>query len=93
MLIERSKAGTPPNFITEVFYLTMAVNHYALMRAFQFEEQVQKVIQNRQTMLEAFDADNSWQGVSDELSLGRITRLCPPPRHPARLSSKRRLLA
>ncbi|KAF8579833.1 hypothetical protein K439DRAFT_1522775 [Ramaria rubella] len=51
-----------PNFITEVFYLTAALNHYGPVRTIQEHDELGKELDQMQRHLDAINADTTWQG-------------------------------
>lgn len=57
-------AVPPPNFITEIFFLTVAFDHYGLVRTIQEHAELRKELDHMQRQLDMFNADTTWQGVS-----------------------------
>lgn len=58
----------PPNFISDIFYLTIAMSHYGYLRTIQTYHDFEKHIEDIQQHLDRLNGDGSWMGVSDFLS-------------------------
>lgn len=52
-----------PTFISEIFYLTVAINHYGLIRTIQEHDDLGKELDQIQRHLDIINADTTWQGV------------------------------
>lgn len=67
--------STPaPNFISEVFYLTAAFNHYGLVRTLGFYHDVERHLDDIERYIERIESDRSYVGVRNvpmQLSLRR----------------------
>ncbi|KAF8510860.1 ubiquitin elongating factor core-domain-containing protein [Gautieria morchelliformis] len=59
---EASSDAYIPNFISEVFYLTAAFNHYGPIRTIQEHDGLGKELDHMQRHLDAINADTTWQG-------------------------------
>ncbi len=58
-------AGAPtPNFISDVFFLLSAYNHYGLVRTITSHDALYRSADDIQRRLEQYEGDNSYQGVS-----------------------------
>ncbi|KIO29369.1 hypothetical protein M407DRAFT_70531 [Tulasnella calospora MUT 4182] len=55
-----------PNFISEVFYLTAAFNHYGFVRTLSTHDALEKSLQDIQDHLESVEADRSYIGTPAE---------------------------
>ncbi|KAF8517435.1 ubiquitin elongating factor core-domain-containing protein [Hysterangium stoloniferum] len=55
-------SSDPPNFITEVFFITVALNHYGLVRTTQEYDQLGKELDQMQRYLDTIYADTTWPG-------------------------------
>jgi len=64
LVLRHPPAAAAPNFITEVFYLTVAFNHYGLVRVIQELNDLEKEYGQLQRHVNMLNADTSWQGVS-----------------------------
>ena len=53
----------PSNFITEIFYLTVATAHYGLNKTVSSLEELSKHADEMQRHLDMLQGDGSWQGV------------------------------
>ncbi|KAA1469869.1 hypothetical protein DENSPDRAFT_835542 [Dentipellis sp. KUC8613] len=61
----RAPAGTPPpNFISEIFYLTLAMNHYGYQKTIQTFEDYGKQIDDLRKHLDSINGDQSWVGTT-----------------------------
>lgn len=56
--------AAPPNFISEIFYLTLAMNHYGYQKTISIYEDLMKQYDDMQRHLEMLEGDGSWRGVS-----------------------------
>jgi ubiquitin conjugation factor E4 B len=56
-------AAAPPNFISDIFYLTLAMSHYGYLRTIQSFSDFGKTTQELQRHLERLQGDGSWMGV------------------------------
>lgn len=54
----------PPNFISDIFYLTLAIGHYGLQKTIQTFEDLSKEHDEVRRHLDNITADNTWMGVS-----------------------------
>lgn len=54
----------PPNFITEIFYLTMAMNHYGYQKTISSFEELPRQLDDISRHREQLEGDGSWQQVS-----------------------------
>jgi ubiquitin conjugation factor E4 B len=59
---EVSKAP-PPNFISDIFYLNIAMSHFGYLRTIQTYTDLQKHIEDIQRHLDYLNGDGSWMGV------------------------------
>lgn len=55
--------GPPPNFISEVFFLTLALNHYGYQKTINSFEDLGKHLNEMQTQLDMLEGDGSWRNV------------------------------
>jgi hypothetical protein len=53
----------PPNFISDIFYLNIAMSHYGYLRTIQTYSDLQKHIEDIQRHLDYLNGDGSWMGV------------------------------
>ena len=56
-------SAPPPNFISEIFYLTLAMSHYGYLRTIQTFNDLGKHTYELQRHLDRLNGDNSWMGV------------------------------
>lgn len=54
----------PPNFISDIFYLTLAIGHYGLQKTIRTFEDLSKEHDEVRRHLDNITADNTWMGVS-----------------------------
>lgn len=59
---QRDPSALPPNFISDVFYLTIAMSHYGFLRTIQTHTDLQKHMDDIQRHLDYLNGDGSWQG-------------------------------
>ncbi len=59
----------PPNFITEIFYLTLAASHIGQQKIVNVMEGLGKQYDELRRHLELLNGDQSWRGVSILLSV------------------------
>ncbi|TDL23245.1 hypothetical protein BD410DRAFT_747294 [Rickenella mellea] len=62
----QASGGPSPNFISEIFYLTAAMNHYGLMGTIQTYDDFQKQADEIQRHLDTLQGDTSWQGTPNQ---------------------------
>ena len=55
--------GVAPNFISDIFYLGLAMAHYGYLRTIQTYEDFAKQKDDMQRHLDMLVGDNSWMGV------------------------------
>lgn len=60
--------GPVPNFVSNIFYLTVAMSHYGYLRTIQTYNDFGKHIEDMQRHVEMLNGDGSWMGVSPSLS-------------------------
>ncbi|KAH7915426.1 ubiquitin elongating factor core-domain-containing protein [Hygrophoropsis aurantiaca] len=61
--VEQSKTkAAPPNFISDVFYLSIALSHYGYLRTIQTYEDLAKHVDELQRHSDMLSGDNSWMG-------------------------------
>lgn len=60
----KSQVSSAPNFITEVFYLTAAFNHYGLIRTIGFYNELERHLDDIDKYLERAESDTRFVGVS-----------------------------
>ena len=53
----------PPNFISDIFYLTLAANHVGQMKLTNNVEDLAKQYDDIRRHLEVLQEDQSWRGV------------------------------
>jgi len=53
-----------PNFISDIFYLTIAMSHYGYLKTIQSYTNLSKHIDDLQRHSEMLNGDGSWMGVS-----------------------------
>jgi Ubiquitin elongating factor core len=56
-------AASPPNFISDIFYLNIAMSHYGYLRTIQTYTDLQKHVDDIQRHLDYLNGDGSWMGV------------------------------
>ncbi|KAG9010260.1 hypothetical protein FRB94_010788 [Tulasnella sp. JGI-2019a] len=61
-----SSAPSAPNFITEIFYLTAAFNHYGLVRTLGFYNELERHLDDIDKYLERIESDTSYIGTPME---------------------------
>lgn len=61
---KNAAATTPPNFISDIFYLTLAMNHYGYQKAISTCEDLAKQYDEMSRHLEMLEGDGRWRGVS-----------------------------
>ncbi|KZT25406.1 hypothetical protein NEOLEDRAFT_1133784 [Neolentinus lepideus HHB14362 ss-1] len=54
--------GTAPNFISDIFYLALAMNHYGYQKTIQSYDDLAKTIDDMRRHLDMLQGDTSWQG-------------------------------
>lgn len=55
--------ATAPNFITEIFFITMAMNHYGYQKTLSSFEELAKHLEDMTRHREQLEGDGSWQQV------------------------------
>lgn len=58
--------AAPPNFISDIFYLTVAISHFGYLRTISNFEELGKHIEDLQRHLDMLNGDGSWMGVSPD---------------------------
>lgn len=58
-----TSTATPPNFITEIFYLTLAMNHYGYQKTISTFEELAKTHDDMVRHREQLEGDGSWRQV------------------------------
>ncbi|KAL0961455.1 hypothetical protein HGRIS_006400 [Hohenbuehelia grisea] len=67
---ENSDPSAPPqNFISEIFYLTVAMSHYGFLKTIQSYNELAKVLEDGQRHLEWLQGDGSWMGTPRQARL------------------------
>jgi ubiquitin conjugation factor E4 B len=61
--IEEVTVAAPPNFISDIFYLNIAMSHYGYLRTIQTYTDLQKHMDDIQRHLDYLNGDGSWMGV------------------------------
>ncbi len=56
-------SAAPPNFISDVFYLTLAANHIGQMKLVNNVEDLNRQYDDVRRHLEVLQSDQSWRGV------------------------------
>lgn len=56
-------AGQPPKFLSEIFFLTVAMNHYGLHKTITTLDELGREHGDIQRHLDQLQGDGSWQGV------------------------------
>ncbi|EPT05311.1 hypothetical protein FOMPIDRAFT_1045367 [Fomitopsis schrenkii] len=59
---KNAAATTPPNFISDIFYLTLAMNHYGYQKAISTCEDLAKQYDEMSRHLEMLEGDGRWRG-------------------------------
>lgn len=59
--------GQPPKFLSEIFYLTLAMNHYGLQKTISTLDELAREHNEIARHIEQLQGDGSWQGVSFHL--------------------------
>ncbi len=67
-------SASPPNFISDIFYLAIAMSHYGYQRTIQSYTGLGKTTEDMQRHLDYLNGDGSWMGVSYDLF--SVQRLC-----------------
>ncbi|KAH9841644.1 ubiquitin elongating factor core-domain-containing protein [Rhodofomes roseus] len=57
-----SAAAAPPNFISDIFYLTLATNHYGYQKTISTFEDLARQYDEMNRHLEVLEGDGSWRG-------------------------------
>jgi ubiquitin conjugation factor E4 B len=65
----KNPAAPPSNFISNIFYLTIAMSHYGYVKTIQNYTGLARHLDDIQRHLEMVEGDGSWMGVSFQLSL------------------------
>ena len=63
LFTHRWALDAPPNFITEIFYLTMAMNHYGYQKTLSSFEELAKNLDDLVRHREQLEGDGSWRQV------------------------------
>ena len=82
LLLTRSVSIAPPNFISDIFYLTLAANHIGQLKLVNNIEELLRQYDDVRRHLEVLQSDQSWRGVRYlDLSRMRIiqTRMLTRP--------------
>jgi len=58
-----SSTAPAPNFISNIFYLTIAMSHYGYLRTIQSYNDLGKRVDELQRHLDMLNGDGSWMGV------------------------------
>jgi len=58
-----SCTAAPPNFISDIFFLTLAMSHYGHLKTIQSFNELGKHVHELQRHLERLNGDGSWMGV------------------------------
>lgn len=66
-LHSEASSAPPPNFISDIFYLTVAMSHYGYLRTISAFEDLGKHLDDMQRQLDMINGDGSWMGVSSKL--------------------------
>lgn len=61
---KNAAATAPPNFISDIFYLTLAMNHYGYQKTISTCEDLAKQHDEMSRHLETLEGDGRWRGVS-----------------------------
>lgn len=61
--ITTHSAAGPPNFISDIFYLTVAISHFGYLRTISNFEDLGKHVDELQRHLDMLQGDGSWMGV------------------------------
>ncbi|KDQ11048.1 hypothetical protein BOTBODRAFT_35587 [Botryobasidium botryosum FD-172 SS1] len=70
---EKQGAGGPaPNFISDIFFLASAYNHYGLVRTISTHDDLAKHVDEIQRHLETVEQDNSWVGTPMQAQAERV---------------------
>ena len=56
-------AAPAPNFISEIFFLSIAMSHYGLLKTVDSYNEMHKHISEYQRQLDQIQGDGSWMGV------------------------------
>lgn len=56
--------AAPPNFISDIYYLTLALNHYGYQKTISTFEDLSRQHDEMQRHLDMLTGDGSWRGVS-----------------------------
>ncbi|EIW81074.1 hypothetical protein CONPUDRAFT_55967 [Coniophora puteana RWD-64-598 SS2] len=59
---ENKPKASAPNFISEIFYLSIALSHYGYLRTIQTYEDFAKHLDDLQRHMEYLEGDGSWRG-------------------------------
>ncbi|KAI0259835.1 ubiquitin elongating factor core-domain-containing protein [Gloeopeniophorella convolvens] len=59
---ENAHRASPPNFISDIFYLALATGHYGLQKTIQTFDDLSKELDEVKKHLDNITADNSWIG-------------------------------
>lgn len=64
----------PPNFISEIFYLSLAVNHTGQQKIVNNFEELARQYEDIRRHLEVLQGDQSWQGVCVHTTIYTIAK-------------------
>lgn len=62
--VSSSFIGPPPKFLSEIFYLTLAMNHYGLQKTISSLDELARDHSDLTRHVEQLQGDGSWQAVS-----------------------------
>ncbi|KAG6864495.1 hypothetical protein C0991_009113 [Blastosporella zonata] len=63
-VLKRGRAAPEPNFISNIFYLTIATSHYGYLKTIQNFNNLAKHLEDLKRHLDQINGDGSWMGVS-----------------------------
>ena len=64
--------AAPPNFISDIFYLSLAVMHYGLCKTMDNFEEQSKHLDELKRHLKTIEGDRSWEGVRLVVSTSKV---------------------
>lgn len=59
-----------PNFVSEIYYITLAMNHYGYQKTITTFEELARYNDDLARQIEGLEGDGSWRGVSTQCVLG-----------------------
>lgn len=70
MTLKHFYVAPPPNFLSNIFYLTIAMAHYGILRTISHYNDFGKHLDDMQRHLDMLNGDGSWMGVRSKIHAG-----------------------